>query len=371
MLKYLLEKEFKQFFRNPFLPRLVIFMPVLMLLILPWAADMTTKNVNLIVVDRDHSPFSGRLVKKATASDYFILSGLAESYSEAMEQIEMGDADIVLEIPQDFERNLVRHGYASVMISANAVNSTKGILASSYLARIAADFAADLSAEAGSAVTVSARTAGMEVIPRIRYNPTMDYKKFMIPAFIVILITLVCGFLPALNIVSEKEVGTIEQINVTPIRKVTFIVAKLIPYWVVGVVVFSLGLLIAWSVYGIVPAGSLLTIYLGFMIYVVALSGFGIVVSNYSSTMQQAMFLMFFFMIIFILMSGLFTPVSSMPGWAQKITAINPLKYFINIMRSIFSKASGLSNLWTDYLALAIFAVGSNVWAVASYRKSS
>ncbi|MCC8035440.1 MAG: ABC transporter permease [Rikenellaceae bacterium] len=371
MLKYLLEKEFKQFIRNPILPRLVFFMPVLMLLVMPWAADMTTKNVNLVVVDQDHTTYSNRLVEKATSSDYFIMAGNAGSYEEAMQQIEIGDADVILEIPHNFERDLKKSGISEVLISANTVNGTKGSLGSGYLSQITADFARELAAESGRTATVDIRTPQLDVIPNIRYNPTMDYKKFMVPAFMVMLATLICGFLPALNIVMEKEAGTIEQINVTPIPKTTFILAKLIPFWIMGLIVISLSLVIAWLVYGIVPAGSLLSVYVGFAIYVVALSGFGIVISNYSSTMQQAMFVMFFFMIIFILMSGLFTPVSSMPDWAQKLTLLNPLRYFIQIMRSIFFKASTIANLWTDYIALVAFALFSNIWAVVSYRKSS
>lgn len=371
MLKYLLEKEFKQFFRNPFLPRLLVFLPVLSLLILPWAADLNTKNVNLVVVDQDHTPFSARLLKKSTSANYFIFAGAAGSYAQAMEYVKRGDADIILEIPQNFERDLVKFGFAQVMISANAVNGTKGALGSSYLAQIMQEFAAELTAEKGTAVTVGLQSVGLDVIPSVRYNPMLDYKLFMVPAFLVILLTMICGFLPALNIVMEKEFGTIEQINVTPIRKIIFILAKIIPYWTMGVTVLSLGLVIIWLVYGIVPAGGLLTVYTGFVIYVVALAGFGIVVSNYSSTMQQAMFVMFFFLIIFILMSGLFTPIGSMPEWAQKITIINPLRYFIIIMRSTFFKASSIADLWIDYLALAVFAVISNTWAVLSYRKSS
>ena len=371
MLKYLLEKEFKQFMRNSFLPRMVVFMPVLMLLIMPWAADLTTKNVNLVVVDQDNTLFSNRLINKATSSDYFILSGVARSYSDAMELIEMGDADVILEIPVNFERDLVKAGYSSVSISSNTVNGTKGLLGSSYLAQITSDFASELSTESGTRLNVGVKTSTIDVKPKVLYNPTMDYKKFMVPAFMVTLLTLICGFLPALNIVMEKESGTIEQINVTPIPKIVFIVAKLIPYWVMGVVVLTLGLIIAWLVYGIVPSGSLFTIYIGFIIYVIALSGFGIVISNYSSTMQQAMFIMFFFMIIFILMSGMFTPINSMPQWAQKLTFINPLRYFIEIMRSIFFKASTISNLKLDYLALGLFAIGSNIWAVLSYKKTS
>jgi len=371
MLKYLLEKEIKQFIRNSLLPRLVLFMPVMMLLIMPWAADLITKNVKLVVVDHDHSTFSHRFVNKATASDYFLMYGSSGSYDQAMELIEKGDADIILEIPHNFERDLMRSGIARVLISANTVNGTKGSLGSSYLSQITAGFGEELSKETGRPLVVEPRSATLKVVPNIRYNPTMDYKKFMVPAFMVMLMTLICGFLPALNIVMEKETGTIEQINVTPVGKITFILAKLIPYWIMGVIVLTLSLVIAWLVYGIVPAGSLLAIYTGFVVYVIALSGFGIVVSNYSATMQQAMFVMFFFMMIFILMSGLFTPVSSMPDWAQKITLVNPLRYFIKIMRSIFFKASTVADLWLDYTVLVGFAMLSNLWAVLSYRKTS
>lgn len=370
MLKYLLEKEFKQFFRNSFLPKLAAFMPVIMLLVLPWAADMTTKNVNLVVVDHDASPWSARLVGKASATDYFRLTATSSSYSDAMEYIEQGDADLIMEIPRHFERDLVKTGYAEVLISANTVNATKGSLGSSYLSIIVDDFAAEMTRESGRAAAVGIRTAELDVIPRILYNPSMDYKRFMVPAFMVMILTLICGFLPALNVVMEKEAGTIEQINVTPVSKFNFIIAKLIPYWLMGLLIITLSILIARLVYDIYPVGSLWAVYLGFLIYVIALSGFGIVVSNYSSSMQQAMLLMFFFLIIFILLSGIFTPISSMPDWTKYITTVNPLRYFIEIMRSIYFKGSTVADLAIQYLALVVFAVASNIWAILSYRKT-
>ena len=172
----------------------------------------------------------------------------------------------------------------------------------------------------------------------------------------VMLLTIVCGFMPALNIVSEKEIGTIEQINVSPVGKFQFILAKLIPYWVIGFVVLSISFVLAWLVYGLVPAGNLLTIYAGMALYVLTVSGLGLLVSNTSDTMQQAMFVMFFFMIV--------------PGWAQKITLFNPLRYFIQIMRMIYLKGSGFADLLTQFSALAVFTVTINLWAVLSYRKN-
>jgi ABC-2 type transport system permease protein len=186
----------------------------------------------------------------------------------------------------------------------------------------------------------------------------------------VMLLTMLCGFLPALNIVGEKEAGTMEQMNVTPITRFTFIFSKLLPYWIIGFIVVTIGFGLAWLVYGLVPAGSLGTIYLFAAIYILAVSGLGLVISNYSETMQQAMFVMYFFMMVLIMLSGLFTPVKSMPGWAQDITIFNPLKYFMQVMRMVYLKGSGITELTTQMLALLGFALFFNTWAVLNYRKT-
>jgi ABC-2 type transport system permease protein len=366
-LKYLIEKEFRQFRRNAFLPKLVLAMPCLMMLILPWAADLETKNVNLSVCDSDRSSLSARLTRKVLSSGYFTPTDISDSYSRAMESVEKGDADLILEIPHGFESDLTKTNAASLMISANAINGTKGIIGSTYLSSIAASFAEELAEESGRA------TAGISPVVKIatqnRFNPSMEYKPFMVPALMVMLLTLIAGFLPALNIVSEKETGTIEQINVTPVNKFTFILSKLIPYWIIGFAVLTLCFGIAFFVYGLVPSGNAGILYLSSFVYVLAVSGFGLVISNYSSAMQQAMFVMFFFTIIFLLMSGLFTPVRSMPEWAQRITIFNPLKYFIEIMRGVYLKGSALSELGGQIGALCCFAAVSNIWAILSYSK--
>ena len=201
------------------------------------------------------------------------------------------------------------------------------------------------------------------------FNPNLNYKLFMIPALMVMLLTLICGFLPALNVVGEKEAGTIEQINVTPVSRFTFIIAKLLPYWIIGFVVLTICFLLAWLLYGIVPVGNLGLIYFFSVLFVLAMSGLGLVISNHSATMQQAMFVMWFCMLILILMSGLFTPISSMPGWAQAITVLNPLKYLMEVMRMVFLKGSSLMDLLPQLFALLLFATVLNFWAVMSYKK--
>ena len=375
MLKFLIEKEFKQLLRNSFLPRLIIGYPCIVMIIMPWATNMEIKNISVNVVDNDHSVVSQRLIHKIDASSYFRLNNLSPTYNSALRDIESGDADVILEIPRHFEKTLENGEASHVLLAANAVNGSEGGLASSYMTATLADYNAQLHAENPSSGIVQEAASSVQpsvsVSEKNLYNPHLNYKLFMVPALMVMLVTVICGFLPALNIVSEKEVGTIEQMNVTPVGKFKFILAKLIPFWVVGFVVLTLSFGFAWLIYGILPVGSLGIIYLLSALFVLVMSGFGLVISNHSATMQQAMFVMFFFIIILLLMSGLFTPVMSMPQWAQIITILNPLKYFVDIMRMVYLKGSGLTDLSLQIGALLAFATLFNFWAVKSYRKSA
>jgi ABC-2 type transport system permease protein len=374
MLKYLIEKEFKQIMRNSFVPKIIVAMPLMMMLVLPWAANQSVKGVKLSVVDNDHSVFSERLIHKITSSGYFTLADVSPTYNMAMKSIESGTADIILEIEPDFERNMIRENVGHVMISANSVNGVKGGLGSAYLSAILGDYANELRIESGKLKienNVPLSTFNFQLSTLFKFNPHLDYKVFMIPALMVMLLTMIAGFLPALNIVGEKEAGTIEQMNVTPVKRSMFILAKLIPYWIIGFIILSICMGLAALIYGLYPIGSLLTIYLFASIYILTVSGFGLIISNYSSTLQQAMFVMFFFVMILLLMSGLFTPVSSMPDWAQKITIFNPLKYLMQVMRLVYLKGSAFGEMIPQFLALCGFAIALNTWAIISYRKSN
>mgnify|MGYP000805704497 CR=1 FL=1 len=355
MIKFLIEKEFKQLFRNSFLPKLIFIFPCMIMILMPWAANLEIKNINLNIVDNDHSVLSRRLVDKIGASTYFCLTALPDTYDEALLAIEAGSADVVLEIPRDFEKDWVKGEAPRLLVAANAVNGTKGSLGGSYL----------------SSIISGKPLPRVDITTQNLYNPTLNYKLFMIPALMVMLLTLICGFLPALNVVGEKEAGTIEQINVTPVGKFTFIAAKLIPYWLIGFVVLTICFVLAWVLYGILPAGHFLTIYGMALFFLPVVSGFGLVISNHSTTLQQAMFVMWFFMLILILMSGLFTPIHSMPEWAQWITCINPLRYFVEVMRTIYLRGGGFAELLPQLGAVLVFALVFNLWAVKSYKKSS
>ena len=370
MLKYLLEKEFKQFFRSSSLPRMVIIMPFMAVLIFPLVANFEIKNINLAVVDNDKSTYSQQLIQKVSSSGYFRISDVSDCYPQALRSVELNKSDIILEIPPHFERDLAKEKGASVLIAANSVSGTKGGLGSSYLAGIIGDFSSNIRSEW---ITASDRFSSgrFEISPQFWYNPRLLYTYFMVPALMVMVLAMLCGFLPALNIVGEKANGTIEQMNVTPVNKFTFILSKLLPYWIIGFVVLTICFIVARIFYGLVPEGSLATIYLFAALFVLAFSGFGLVISNYANTLQQAMFMMFFFVLTFILMSGLYTPIANMPQWAQYLSNFSPLKYIIIVLRQVYLKGSSFSELLLPFAVLSGFAVFFNGWAVLSYRKSS
>ena len=343
-LKYLLQKEFLQIRRNAFLPKLIIIFPVVIMCVMPWVMQMEVKNIVVDVVDIDHTVESQRLVQQIAASNYFIFGGQKNTYVEAMKDIEMGRADVILEI---------RDG--KYLIAANAVNGTKGSMGSAYLSQI-------ISAPVSTFSAASVLTL---------YNKQQNYKLFMIPALFAIVMMLMTGFLPTLNIVGEKEAGTIEQINVTPVSKWSFILAKLIPYWLIALFVITVCLLLAWLVYDISPAGPVWLIYVLAMLLALFFSSFGLIVSNYSDTMQQAIFVMWFFVVSIMLLSGLFTPTRSMPQWAYLTTYINPMHYFIDAIRTVFIRGGGLHETAHQVIALAGIGTLMGCWAMQSYKKNS
>ena len=367
-LMFLLQKEFRQIFRDPEIIRIILIVPIIQLLILPWAADYEVKRIELAVVDNDRSDYSRQLVAKITSSGYFKLVDFSSSHAGAMELMEQDKVDIILEIPGRFAKDLVKEDEASLMLNVNAVNGVKANLGSAYLRSIIQDFNREVRLRWIQFPRFSPELQ-IEVPSSNWFNPHLNYKFFMVPGILVILVTMVGAFLTALNIVKEKEIGTIEQINVTPIHKYHFMLGKLIPFWILGLFVLGIGLTLAWFIYGIVPAGSFLTIFAFAALYLLAVLGLGLLVSTYTATQQQAMLLAFFLMMIFILLGGLFTSTDSMPVWAQYIVKINPVAYFIEVMRMVILKGSSLYDIRYHMLAMLAFGIVLNSWAVLSYRK--
>ena len=363
VLKYLIEKEFRQMVRNPIIPRLIVIFPCMMMLLMPWAATLEVKNSRLCIIDLDGSSLSRRLTEKVCATTSFVPASTAVHYDDALLDVKRGEADVILELPPKMEYHMMRGEPVDIQVSANAINGTKGALSASYLTTVSQEFFAQEGGPQSVAMPV-------RIVEKSLFNPRLDYKVFMVPALMVMLLSILCAFLPALNIVSEKEVGTIEQLNVTPLRKFDFILGKLLPYWVVGLVVLTLCFLLAHWVYDLTPAGSWPLLYFFACIYILIMSGVGLVISNYSATMQQAMFVTFFFLLIFVLLSGLFTPITSMPVWAQWIARINPLTHFNQVMRMLYLKGSTLTDLLPQLYILLAFMAFFNTWAMLSYKKT-
>ena len=359
-LKYLIQKEFLQIRRNSFMPKIIFIFPIMVMCVMPWVMNQEVKNIRVDVVDNDRSTLSQQLVHSIEASNYFIFNGLCPTYNAAFKDIETSKADIVLVIPRNYSHDLTLDSNPQILIAANAVNGTKGSIGLSYLSQI-----------------VTANVVPADIVKQLKvdvlslYNKGQSYKVFMIPALTGILMMMLCGFLPALNIVGEKEKGTIEQINVTPVSKWSFILAKLIPYWIIGMVVLTLCLLLSWGVYGITCQGPLILIYLLALLLALFFSSLGLIISNYSDTLQQAMLVMWFFVVCLMLLSGLFTPVRSMPHWAYLTTYINPMHYFVDAIRTVFIRGGDFQSIAHQVLALVISSSVMAVWAVVSYKKNN
>jgi ABC-2 type transport system permease protein len=369
-LKFLLEKEIRQIIRNKAILRMMFVMPMVQLIILPFAADYEIKDVKLVVVDHDHSRYSRNCVEKVKAGNYFQLVSFEHSIDGAMKLIESDQADIILQFPEGFERRIIKEDEVTVYLAAHAINGVRANLGAAYLQIILKQFNQLIRQEWIQFPRLNPEPA-IKTEPRYWYNAEMNYQLFMVPGILTLLLTMVGSFLATLNIVREKELGTIEQINVTPIKKYEFILAKLIPFWILSQIVLSIGLIVARVVYGISVGNNLMLIYAFNSVYMLAVLGLGLLISNYSQTQQQAVLISFFLMMVFILMGGLYTSIESMPYWAQVATWFNPVRYYVEVMRMLIIKDSGFYDILGHFRIIGLFAITLIGWAIWSYRKSN
>lgn len=374
VLRTLIIKELRQFRRNPFLPKLVVGFPLAIVLILPWIANMDVKGVSVGIVDADRSDVSRRITSHVEASEYLRLHDLYADYPSALADLEDGHIDAILEIPNGFGHSL--HATPKrLSIWANGVNAMKGSLGSQYLMQTVmkaiptGNTPMQPSFESSEILHSPLSIINSQLSIVNYYNPTMDYKHFMIPALMIMLMVMVGGFLPALNLVSEKELGTIEQINVTPVSRLVFTLSKLIPFWVICLLELALCMTLALLVYGLPVAGSVGAIFLAALLFIIVMSSIGVIIANLSETMQQTMFLMLFIVLSFILLSGLMTPIESMPLWTQHFTRLLPPTYMVEIMRAVYLRGTTIVELSGAYLALTAFALIFATLASFTYRK--
>jgi ABC-2 type transport system permease protein len=369
-LLFVLQKEFIQIFRSRILLPMIIVVPVIQLVILVHAANLEMKNIRVTVVDLDGSPTSRRLVNKFSGSPFFQISHYTFSLEEAEDDLKANHANMILHIPHDFERKLIRENHSELQILINAINATAAGLTNAYALSVVGDFnLKDLQETSGTGKQAGIRK--IIVSHRFWYNPELNYKTFMFPGILVLLVTMIGMILTALNLVREKEIGTAEQINVTPIRKYQFIMGKLLPFWVLALAELSIGLLIGRIFFRVPVTGSYLLLLLFASLYLLAVMGIGLFISTVSRTQIQVMFVAFFFMITFIMMSGIFTPAESMPDWAIRLNFINPVAYFMRVIRMILLKGSEMGDIIREVIYLGAYAVVVLSLAVVRYRKTA
>ncbi len=369
---FIIQKEFKQISRNKSMLPIIFILPLLQLVILSNAASFEVKNIKFSYVDNDHSAASRTLLSKFQASDYFNIISEFPTKKEADLQLQKGMVDVILEIPIHFERNLIKQKYTNLSVSINAIDGAAAGVSNVYITQIISGFNQSIQKQLqiynqGSEV----QQESIIVIPSFWYNKTLNYKTFMVPGILVLLVTMLSLFLSSMNIVREKELGTLEQINVTPIKKHQFIIGKLFPFWVLGLVILTIGLIIAKVIFNVPILGNIFLIYGFTSIYLILILGIGLFISNHADTQQQSMFIAWFFIVIFILMSGLFTPIESMPAWAQNVTLLNPIRYFVEVIRMVMLKGAGFTHIKNQLAIITIYAFVINSFAVWSYKKTN
>ena len=379
-LRFLLRKEFLQIFRDHVILGMLFVMPMAQLLVLANAATFEVKSARLYVVDQDHGTMSRGVADRLVASGRFVPVGHSPSLALADEAMLSRKTDVILVVPANFERDLVRHRRASVQLILNAEDGSAAGVIQSYAGRILEAYSREVGAEvAPRLASLDARPEPIpqrgepviEVRRRGWYNAELEYRDYMVPGILVVLVTMIGTLLTAMNIVREKETGTLDQLNVTPISRAVFIAAKLIPLWTFAMVDLALGLAFSYFVLGVPVRGSLLLVFFSAAVYLVLALAIGLWISTLVETQQQAMFVTFALMMVYLLMSGLFTPVNAMPEWAQWLAELNPVAHFVHLMRAVLLKGAGIADVARQLVILAAGGAVVLTLAVRQYRKRS
>ncbi|MFA9392603.1 MAG: ABC transporter permease [Prolixibacteraceae bacterium] len=367
-LFYILQKEFIQILRDKRMLIIILMIPVMQMLILVYAANLDVKNAHLLIIDQDMSQTSRGLVNKFSGSPFFKITATTFNEEEADYLMKSNKVDIVLKIPAQFEQSLIRNDKAGLQLIANAINGSAAEIATGYAQMVIFEFNRKIITETFGLAKIEAQGT-IQPIVRFWYNDSLDYKHFMAPGILVILVTIIGMFLSGMNLVKEKEMGTTEQLNVTPIKKYQLIAGKLIPFWVIGLFDLAFGLIIARVVFKLPMEGSLLVLFSFASLYLVGILAVGLLISTFADSQQQVLFIGYFFMMVFIMMGGVFTSVQSMPHWAQVINLINPISYFIDVTRMVLLKGAGFKDILPHIRFTLVFGILMLSFAILKYRK--
>ncbi len=367
---YLLQKEFIQIFRDKFLGKVIFIIPIVQILLLAPAITYEVKNLKLGIIDKDNSVTSRQLINEFSSSPFYTIVTQTYSENKVYELLENNKVDVILNISKGFSNELTESNSADIQVVINAINGSAAQIAAGYTSGVIMNFNKHILMKTFN--VDMARLETININHRFWYNSLLDYYDYMVPGILVILVTSIGLLLAGLNLVKEKEMGTIEQINVSPIKKWQFITAKLIPFLLIGIVDLAIGLIFSKFVFGIHFNGSVLLLLLHTIVYLFAVLGLGLFVSSFASTQQQYLFSVFAIIMIYVLMSGIFTPFNSMPEWAKKVSyIINPSCYYVKVSRAIMLKGSGFNDLAVEFYAMAGLAVFYFSIAIARFSKTT
>jgi len=369
-IKSIVKKEFLQVFRDPMMLRIIFLMPMVQLFILGYVMTFDVKNVPLLIRDADRTDTSRMLVEKVIQSKRFRIVGYEQAQNRLKDYLESGKASLILAVPKGFEKDLATARQPELQILVDGVDSNTSVVAMGYIQRIIAGGMDYLRAELRSARPALGRSS-LKINPRVRvwFNPNLESKFYMLPGIVAILVTMTTTLLTGLGIVREREIGTLEQLSVTPIRSWQLMLGKTIPFAVLGFILLSLALAVVALWYRIPMAGNPGLLLLFAVIFLLSTLGVGLFVSTIAYTQRQAVCIAFFFNSFAILTSGLFAPIHNMPPFVQKLTYLNPVRYFMHIVRGIYLKGSGIEYLWPDGVALLAWGIGAISLASLRFKK--
>jgi ABC-2 type transport system permease protein len=365
---FVVQKEFRQIRRTKAYFALVFVAPFMELLVMGSALTTEVKNVPMTLVDYDRSPMSRDIARAAAATSAFDFLGLAATEADAVAALDQGRARIALVIPPRFEREVKDLRSPAVQVLVDGVDGNSAGVSLSY----ASALLAQVQARWAGAMAPPALDQGaglITMVPRMWYNANLDSKLNFVPGLVGILLVIITTFLTAINIVREKEIGTLEQIMVTPLNGLQLIIGKIIPFTVLGFAQLTMGVLAAGLVFGIWMKGSLLLLYFLTLIFCFSTLGLGIFISTLARTQQQAMFIAWFFMIFAMLLSGFFVPIENMPAGIRYLTYLNPLRYYILILREVYLKGTEFRYLWKEAAMMGAIGLAGLVSATMRFQK--
>lgn len=367
---HFVKKEFLQFKRDPKMFGIILVAPVFQLIFLGYAANLDINKIRLVVFDQDRSSTSRELINSITSSGYFKLVGYTTDYKKVTEMLDYGKCIVALVIPNDFEKNIFKKNPAKLQAILDASDGNTASIAAGYLQQNVLQFAQSISFEMFQKSGKKITPVGT-ILPEIRiwYNPTLKTRNYMVPGIVGLLLSIITLLLTSLAIVKEKEIGTMEQLIVTPLKPYQIIIGKLIPFIVLGFIAVIIVLTAMRLIFDIPVKGNLYFLFLSSFFYILSTLGLGLFVSTISKTQQAMMISVFLVMMPMVYLSGFAFPIENMPKVLQYISYIIPLRYFINIIRGVISKGLGFSELWLNSLILLVMGIFILVLSALRFQK--